>query len=165
MTIQLADLLFKNSRVAFPYWDFPLNVSLFEQLLLLPHYELHGTLKLENGEIIKMTDFDVLYHKVIGEMSRQGVQFFSPGGSHKRLFLYWFNAHFWQNVQFQYEIDIKEKYVELLYAMVLVNTNFEIPEGAPNETIIIAQGKNKLSSMGQAFLQAKAPSANFEFPD
>jgi hypothetical protein len=134
---------------------FPLNAELFHAFISLEQYTLNGKLiKSEGNE--PMSDGMVLYNIVIAKMLENGVKFCSPGNSRKRNFICWFNSHFVIDEPYSHSIEIKEKYFDLAYDIVLnlckesLHPNTNKIKISHFEQLEI----NNLTKKGKAFLTA-----------
>ncbi len=95
-------------------------------------------------------------------MKERGIQFFSPGGSYGRQFIYWFNSHFWAE-DFKPPIFEKENFL-FKEALKLVKKYCKIPlnlpsqlVGAPKSTELLVLGGNTLNRFGKEFLFSLYP--------
>ena len=102
-----------------PNWLFPLNKERLVQLLL---QEKSG----EEGN-----DFKSIFWFAIQKMKDSGVEFFSPGGSYGRKFIYWFNSHFWEE-DFKTQPFEREEYM-FTQALELVKKYCTIPVNLPQD--------------------------------
>jgi hypothetical protein len=93
----------------------PLTRETFNAFLKSNHFSLNATDKSTNQPV---SDAVVLYNIVIQKLQDQGVQFSSPGNSPQRHFILWFNAQIDKSYTYSYQIDIKEKYYELICEMI-----------------------------------------------
>jgi hypothetical protein len=89
----------------------PLTRETFNQFLEVNQYSLSAIDKTTNEPV---TDSVVLYNIVIHKLLEQGVQFSSPGSSPQRHFILWFNAQIDKNLTYSHQIEIKEKYFDLI---------------------------------------------------
>ncbi len=127
-----------------PSWLFPLNKERLDELLNI------------NSED-DVNDFKSVFRYTIHKMKESGVNFFSPGGSHGRRFVYWFNAHFWQE-DFKAPAFEKEDFL-FKQALLLVKKYCTIPVTLPADLLaypqsneLIVLGGNALSNLGKEFL-------------
>lgn len=89
----------------------PLTRETFNQFLEVNQYSLGAIDKTTNEPV---TDSVVLYNIVFHKLLEQGVQFSSPGSSPQRHFILWFNAQIDKNSTYSHQIEIKEKYFDLI---------------------------------------------------
>lgn len=97
---------------------FPLNSILFDEFISIKQYILGAKTK-EREEDKSITDGQAIFLIVISKLQKSGVKFSSPGNSQKRNFICWFNSHFVINEPYSYPVEIKEKYFDLAYHMIL----------------------------------------------
>lgn len=95
-------------------------------------------------------------------MTESGVQFFSPGGSYGRRFVYWFNSHFWAE-DFKQPIFEREDFI-FREALKLIKKYCKIPLNLPEHLItepktneLLVSGGNALSNTGKEFLFSLYP--------
>jgi hypothetical protein len=93
----------------------PLTRETFNRFLETNRFSLNAINK-ENNEPV--SDSVVLYNIVIHKLLEQGVQFSSPGNSPKRHFILWFNAQVDESQLYSRQIEIKEKYFDLICEIV-----------------------------------------------
>jgi len=144
-----------------PKFLFPLNLPLFDELMTVKRYQLKATCTDDKGDISQITDFRALFYFIVGSMKKGGVTFFSPGGSPQRRFLYWYNAHYWTNMNFEVKVAVRSHHEGLLHSMVrqfFHSDELKITEVAIDQvgTLRIEQG-NRLSALGQEFLLKLKP--------
>ena len=87
----------------------------FDAFIKLEQYELNAV-EIETKK--PLTDGLVLFFMVQQKLKEKGVVFSSPGNSAKRNFILWFNAQIDKSQTYSYEIEIKEKYFDLICKMV-----------------------------------------------
>jgi hypothetical protein len=93
----------------------PLTRETFDQFLDTNQFTLNAFEKDSNKPV---SDSVLLFNMVIQKLQQQGVQFSSPGNSPQRHFILWFNAQVDKNQTYSYQIEIKEKYFDLICEMV-----------------------------------------------
>ena len=93
----------------------PLTRETFNQFLEVKQFSLNAIDKTNNEPI---SDSVVLYNIVIHKLFEQGVQFSSPGNSSQRHFILWFNAQVDESQTYSLQIEIKEKYFDLICEIV-----------------------------------------------
>lgn len=133
-------------------WQFPLNNNLFEKLITFKKLNLSA--RSINDDEVKnsVNDFETIFLITIKQMQKQGVEFFSPGGSYKRKFIYWFNAHFWIDIEFEKPLTISKSHFDNLYQQVALNYNCQINILSIKEDVTIT-GTCNLTSLGKEFIQ------------
>ena len=89
-------------------------------------------------------------------MVKGGVKFFSPGGSYERRFMFWFNGHFWHNMEFEYDIKIDEKYFKNIYQLAVYNFVLPTIEFANCPSITITESA-RLTDLGKEFIKTIPP--------
>ena len=89
----------------------PLTRETFNQFLEINQFSLGAIDKTINEPV---SDSVVLYNIVIHKLLEQGVQFSSPGNSPQRHFILWFNAQIDKSQTYSHQIEIKEKYFDLI---------------------------------------------------
>ncbi len=104
----------KDSNAEHP---FILNAELFDAFISMEQSTLHAKIQNGDGEEA-LSDSVALYNIVIGKMLEKGIHFTSPGNSPKRNFINWFNSHFIKDEPYKYQIEIKEKYFNLICEMI-----------------------------------------------
>jgi len=133
-----------------PHWLFPLNKERLDVLL--------------NSDFSKeeTNNFKEIFWDTIQKMKESGIQFFSPGGSYGRRFIYWFNSHFWaedfKKTSFENEDFLFEEALKLVkkYCKIPLNlTEQLIVEPRSNELLVL--GGNALSNLGLEFLFSLYP--------
>lgn len=93
----------------------------FDAFIKLEQYELNAVEKETNKPI---TDGLVLFYIVKEKLRESGVQYSSPGNSAKRNFILWFNAQMDKDESYSYQIELKQKYFDLICTMVeKINTS------------------------------------------
>ena len=102
----------KNFNIDFP---FTLTSESFDAFVKLEQYELNASEKETNQPV---TDGLILFYIVKEELRKKGVIYSSPGNSAKRNFILWFNAQIDKNQTYPYQIEIKEKYFNLICKMI-----------------------------------------------
>lgn len=143
--LQLTDIIGKE-----PHWHFPLNKERLDELL--------------NSDFSKeeTNDFKAIFWYAIQKMKKNGVQFFSPGGSYGRQFSYWFNSHFWaedfkqptfekEEFLFNEALKLVKKYCKISLTL----PEALIAEAKSNELLVL--GGNALSNTGKEFLFSLYP--------
>jgi len=133
--------LFKSEITKYIQTPFPLNTILFDRFISYKQYGLGAKTK-EKEKII--TDGEAIFLIVISTLQKSGVQFSSPGNSQKRNFIYWFNSHFNINEPFSHPINIKEKYFEIAYDIVL---------NLSKEALFFKTTKSKLNNFDQQAIE------------
>ncbi len=132
------------------HWQFPLNKERLDVLL--------------NSDFSKeeTNDFKAVFWFAIKKMKESGVQFFSPGGSYGRKFIYWFNSHFWAE-DFKQPTFEKEEFL-FKEALKLVKKyckiSLTLPErliAEPRSNELLVLGGNALSNLGKEFLFSLYP--------
>ena len=94
---------------------FPLTSVTFDAFIKLDQYNLNASEKETNKPV---TDGLILFYIVKDKLRKEGVQYSSPGNSAKRHFILWFNAQIDKSQTYSYQIEIKEKYFDLICKMV-----------------------------------------------
>ncbi|MBA3673539.1 MAG: hypothetical protein H0W75_01035 [Chitinophagaceae bacterium] len=133
-----------------PHWQFPLNKERLDELL--------------NSDFSKeeVNDFKAIFWATIQKMKESGIQFFSPGGSYGRQFIYWFNSHFWaedfkqptfekEDFLFKEALKLVKKYCKIPLTL----PEYLIAEPKTNELLVL--GGNALSKSGKEFLFSLYP--------
>jgi hypothetical protein len=92
-----------------------LTSEIFDAFIKLEQYELNA---IETETKKPVTDGLILFYIIKEELRKKGVVYSSPGNSAKRHFILWFNAQIDKNQTYPYQIEIKEKYFELICKMV-----------------------------------------------
>ena len=92
-----------------------LTSEIFDAFIKLEQYELNA---IETETKKPVTDGLILFSIVKEKLREKGVVYSSPGNSSKRNFILWFNAQFDNSQTYTYQIEIKEKYFELICKMV-----------------------------------------------
>jgi hypothetical protein len=92
-----------------------LTSEIFDAFIKLEQYELNA---IETETKKPVTDGLILFYIVKEELRKKGVVYSSPGNSAKRHFILWFNAQFDNSQTYTYQIEIKEKYFDLICKMV-----------------------------------------------
>ena len=94
---------------------FLLTSVTFDAFIKLEQYNLNASEKETNKPV---TDGLILFYIVKEKLRKEGVQYSSPGNSAKRHFILWFNAQIDKSQTYSYQIEIKEKYFDLICKMV-----------------------------------------------
>ena len=94
---------------------FTLTSETFDAFIKLEEYELNAIEKETNKPV---TDGLILFYIVKEKLREKGVVYSSPGNSAKRHFILWFNAQIDNSQTYTYQIEIKEKYFDLICKMV-----------------------------------------------
>ena len=92
-----------------------LTSEIFDAFIKLEQYELNA---IETETKKPVTDGLILFYIVKEKLREKGVQYSSPGNSAKRHFILWFNAQIDKSQTYSYQIEIKEKYFDLICKMV-----------------------------------------------
>jgi len=87
----------------------------FDAFIQLEQYQLNAVEKETNKPV---TDGLILFYIVKEKLREKGVVYSSPGNSAKRHFILWFNAQIDNSQTYTYQIEIKEKYFDLICKMV-----------------------------------------------
>jgi hypothetical protein len=93
----------------------PLTSEIFDAFIKLEQYELNAFEKETNKPV---TDGLILFYIVKEKLREKGVVYSSPGNSAKRHFILWFHAQIDKSQTYTYQIEIKEKYFDLICKMV-----------------------------------------------
>jgi hypothetical protein len=132
-----------------PSWIFPLNKERLDVLLNISSED-------------EVNDFKSVFWYTIQKMKESGVNFFSPGGSDGRRFIYWFNSHFWQQdfkaPAFEKEEFFFKKSFELVKKFCTIPLT--LPRGLiayPRSNELLILGGNALSNLGKEFLFSLYP--------
>ena len=141
-----------------PEMLFPMNVEILQRLLAMQCHELNCKIKSDGTEEF-ITDGEALYHLVTSKIYEQGVKFTSPGNSKKRNFIAWFNSHFINDSPCSYQIELKKKYFDRIYEMVLkLNiesyTIQEIINKAGDSTTVHINNEARFTPLGKEFLDS-----------
>ena len=94
---------------------FPLTGVSFDAFIKLEQYGLNAVEKETNKPV---TDGLILFYIVQQKLREKGVVYSSPGNSAKRNFILWFNAQIDKSQTYSYQIEIKQKYVDLICKMI-----------------------------------------------
>ncbi len=98
-----------------------LTSEIFDAFVKLEQYELNA---IETETKKPITDGLILFYIVKEKLREKGVQYSSPGNSAKRNFILWFNAQMDKSQTYTYQIELKQKYFDLICTMVeKINTS------------------------------------------
>jgi hypothetical protein len=92
-----------------------LTSEIFDAFINLEQHELNASEKETNKPV---TDGLILFYIVKEKLREKGVIYSSPGNSAKRNFILWFNAQIDKSHTYSYQIEIKEKYFNLICKMI-----------------------------------------------
>lgn len=104
-----SDIIFNNES------QIKLTSEIFYAFLKLEQYELNA---IETETKKPVTDGLILFYIVKEELRKKGMVYSSPGNSAKRHFILWFKAQIDKSQSYSYQIELKQKYVDLICEMV-----------------------------------------------